>query len=119
MAVAVNVTALVIGKWVWQYTLTFPALTFGFSLGYSADRFITKVIRRTVYALGVILASVFCLWAINWSVMGIGILACQVLLGGVSVFLGARNPYSNPPAEQALICLLLTMFIPFYPFIGG
>lgn len=117
LAVAVNVTALVIGKWTWQYTLTWPALIFGFSLGYGADRFFTKIVRRSVYALGVISASVFCLWAINWSIMGIGILICQVVLGGISVFLGVKNPYSNPPVEQAIICLLLTMFIPFWPFV--
>jgi hypothetical protein len=118
LAMAANVTALILGRWAWPLVLIWPALIGGFSLGYGGETTGTKVIKRAIFAAGCCSAGVFGLWATGWTGAGIGVLVLQFLIGGGSVYLGVRNPYSNAPLEQLIICLLLTFSVPFWGFVG-
>ena len=117
LAAAANGIALVLGNWAWQYILIWPALIGGMSLGYGADNLGEKILKRSIFALGVCTAGIFGLWATGWTGFGIGILVMQVVIGAASVFLGAQNPYSNSPLEQFLISQILTLTVPFWAFV--
>jgi hypothetical protein len=114
---AANGIAFLLGVWAWQYLLMFPALMIGFSLPYGGNTVAVKTLKRFVFAVGV-LAACFCgLWATGFTFMGWVVMALASGIGLGSVVLGVMNPFSNAPLEQGLICLVLTMFVPFWAFI--
>ena len=117
IALSPNLAAVALGVWSYPFLFIWPALIGGFSLGYGGDTTIEKVVKRTIYALGCIAAGVFGFWAMGWPAFGVGILIFQLIVGITSVWLGVKNPYNNAPLEQAMICLLLTLSLPFWPYV--
>ena len=71
LAGAASLGAIALGRWVWQYLLMFPCLAIGFSLPYGAEEAIWKIIKRTLFALGVLSACVIGLWATGFTVFGL------------------------------------------------
>lgn len=115
LALTVNLASLIMGRFSFWLFLAFPALIAGFSLGYGADVLIWKVIRRSIYALGVIGSGlIFCLvfGGNAWWVLPI-----HIGVGLFSVYLGVRNPvYAS--AEEVFVCALLNIGLCIYPFIN-
>jgi len=94
----------------------YPCLVLGFSLGYGADNMAEKVLKRALYALGVLSAGVM-------ACLGLGggawwLLAVQLILAVGSVILGVKS-ILPAAVEEGIICILLTLFIPLYPLIQG
>ena len=116
IATGANVGALVLGNWHLPYLLFYVCLAAGFSLGYGADTVIAKVIRRTIFALGVLSACIVGLWATGFTMGGFVITGLATVVGLGSVVLGVVNPTTSA-AEQYLVCQLLTIFVPFWAFI--
>jgi len=121
LATGANVIALWIACWRWEMLLVYPALCAGFSMGYGGDDFMEKLLRRTVYAAGVVGAGFVMVWAAGWSGNAITVLIVQSICGVGSIVLGIKNPL--PAAiEEVMVCIVLTLFIPIYPFtmlVGG
>ena len=95
---------------------TYPALAIGFSLGYGADAFWGKVIRRAIYAASVISAGF--LFATTLGGNAWGVLIMHAGVGVWSIYLGVRNPL-YAAAEEVFICALLNLGLCMYPFIAG
>lgn len=119
LASAVNFIAIAIQSWAWQYLIFYPALFAGFSNGYGGDSTIIKVIRRSLYALGVSAACIAGLYATGFTGMGYLLLGLSVLTGLTSIVLGVVNPFKSARVEEFLICQVLTLYIPFWPYVGG
>lgn len=115
---SVNLTGILILRWAWQYLLIWPLLTVAFHLGYGADTVAGKIARRSIYALAVSSVCFIGLWATGFTVMGWVICGLSIGAGAVSIFLGVINPYTNARVEEFLVCQVLNLFIPFWPFIG-
>jgi hypothetical protein len=112
-----NLVAGMLGVWVWPYLLFFPLLGVGMSLGYGADTTIGKIIKRTIFALGVLSCCVIGMWVHTFSIFSIVIGILALLIGLGSIVLGVVNPFNNAPVEQYLICQVLTLFVPFWGFV--
>jgi hypothetical protein len=112
-----NIPAIVLGVWVWQYLLFFPVLFAGMSMGYGADDVLTKVIRRTVFALGVVSACLIGAWISEFSFLSIVVCGLAVFTGAGSIVLGVLNPFNNAPVEQFVISQLLLLYIPWWAFV--
>lgn len=117
LAVAANVIALVLGKWNYWYALMWPALIGGFSLPYGANTMGKKILQRSVYGAGVLMASVFGAFATGWTDHAVGMIVMQTVLMACSVYLGVDNPLQYATLEQAFISLLLTFTLPFWAMV--
>lgn len=116
LATTVCLASKAMGIWSWWLLMTFPCLVAGFSLGYGGDKLREKVIRRSIYCLGVVSAGlVFCLinptntntWAVL--IMHIGVASW-------SVYMGVRNPvYAS--AEEFFISMILSVGLIAQPFV--
>jgi hypothetical protein len=103
------------GMWNPWFLLILPSLVTGFSLGYGADQFWFKVIRRTVYAIGVLASGL--IMAVILGGNAWWMFVPHVGVGLWSIWLGVKNPI-DAPAEEALVCAALNLCLVFYPFIG-
>jgi hypothetical protein len=117
LTLSTNLLAIFKGVWAWQLLLIWPALIIAFGLPYGSDTFWGKAVKRAVFALGNVSAGFFGYWAMGMPTFGIGILIFQLFIGSGSIYLGVKNPYKNAPLEQFLICILLTLTIPFWAFV--
>jgi hypothetical protein len=117
LALAANLVGGLIGNWHWQYILMWPCLIGGFSLGYGGDTTTEKIIKRTIYALGVLMACVMGLWAASFSGAGITLMIIAAITGLGSVVLGVVNPFTSARVEEFLVCQVLTLFIPFWAYV--
>jgi len=117
LACAAWVIAVVLSKWDWRYLLMYPALWGGFSLGYGGDTKWEKVRKRFFFALGSLLACVVGAWIAGFTGAAWAVLIVCFIVGMTSIVLGVKNPYSNAPLEQYLICQVLTLFVPFWAFV--
>jgi len=117
LALSANIGALVMGVWTWHYCLICPCLTIGFSLGYGADTTIGKIIRRTIFASGVLTACWVGLWITGFSGFGWMVMLLAIITGLTSVALGVWNPFNNAPLEQFFVCQVLCLYIPYWCFI--
>ena len=114
LALTVNIASLCMGRWNPYLLIIFPLLFGGFSLGYGADLFWQKVIRRTIYALGVTFSGIiFCLTV---SPNCFWILIPHIGIGLFSVYMGVKNPI-HAVAEEGMICVALNLGLILYPFI--
>ena len=94
----------------------YPLLIVGFSMGYGADLGYEKIIRRTLYAIGVVSSGLLLAWTIGgnaWFVFPL-----HLGVGLWSIWLGYHNPI-HAPAEECFICVLLNIGLMMYPFIVG
>jgi len=118
LALAASGIALYLGVWSWKYLLMYPAMAIGMSLGYGADTTGAKIIRRSIFAAGVLMACVAGAWAVGFSASALIVLGVSFVVGMTSVALGVWNPFKNAPLEQFLISQLLCMFVPFWGFVS-
>jgi hypothetical protein len=117
LTVSASYTAWAIGEWSWKLLLMYPCLVGGMSLGYGADTTCEKILRRFIFASGVLMACFVGLWYVEFTSSGWIVFSIASIVGLTSVIMGAFNPWKNAPVEQYLICQVLTMFIPFWGFI--
>jgi hypothetical protein len=117
LAVAANMIAFYLNSWCVQYLCFWPALIVGFSLPYGGSSVMEKVVKRTVFALGVLSCCALGLWAVGFSVSGWVVMTLAVITGLTSVALGVLNPFSNAPLEQFIICQVLCIYVPFWGFV--
>jgi len=117
LTLTTNIVSILIGNWHWQYLLMYPCLVIGFSMGYGADTTMEKVIRRTVYTLGVLSTCFMGLWATNFSNSGIVIIILATLTGLTSILLGVFNPFKSARVEEFMVCQVLTMYVVFWPYV--
>lgn len=96
----------------WWLLLIYPLLVVGYSLGYGADALGAKIIRRLVYALGVLMSGVLCAWVLG----GWWVLIPHAGVGLWSIYMGVKNPIDSP-AEEFVICMLLGLGLIMYPFV--
>ena len=116
LSCGINGLCLWRGIWSPWFLLTYPALAIGFSMGYGATGEWMKVIRRSVYALGVLSAGLvmaIVLGGTAWLVF-----VPHVGVGLWSIWLGTKNPI-EASAEEVFICALLNIGLMMYPFIGA
>lgn len=110
----VNGLCLWRGLWSPYHLIMYPLLIGATSLGYGADDFGAKVLRRSLYALAFLMSGL--LMAIT---LGGGAWFVFALHFGVavwSIFLGIKNPV-YAAAEEVFVCLFLTAPLVIYPFI--
>jgi len=117
LALSANLMAIFLVCWTWQYILMWPCLIAGFSLGYGGDETWYKILRRTVYALGVLTACFAGLWATGFTSSGWVIIGLSVLTGLTSVVLGVINPFNSARLEEFLVCQVLCLYVPWWAFV--
>lgn len=117
LALSANLIALFMAKWSWQFILMLPCLIAGFSLGYGGDTTIEKVIKRTVYALGVLMACVAGLYATGFTFWGFVVAGLALITGLTSVVLGVINPFTSARLEEYLVCQVLCLYVPWWAFV--
>lgn len=95
---------------------TYPILCGGFSLGYGADRFWTKLAKRAIYASAVVMAGLLLCFLVDnkaWAVF-----IPHVGVAAWSIYFGVKNPI-EAAAEEFFICMLLNLGLMMYPFMTG
>lgn len=102
------------GLWSSWFLLVYPLLCIGFSLGYSADNFGIKLLRRTTYALAVLSSGLLIAIVLGGNAWMVFIF--HVIIGMSSIYLGTKN-FVLAPAEEFLICIVLNLGLISYPFI--
>lgn len=107
-------SAIVMQKFSWWLCLTYPCLVIGFSFGYGGDSLIKKIIRRTVYALAILSASVVC--AIVYQGNAWNVLLLHALFALSSVFFAIKNPI-HAAAEEVFVSVMLNLGLLMYPFV--
>jgi hypothetical protein len=118
LASSANIVAIILHAWVWQYLLFWPILIAGMSLGYGSSQFWIKVLKRTIFALGVVMTCVIGAWIAHWSSSALLVLGLSIATGLTSVLLGVFNPFKNAPLEQFIICQVLTLYVPWWSFVS-
>jgi len=114
LALTVNLAALAMGVWdAWLLALV-VTLALAFSMGYGGETTAEKVIRRTVFALGVLASGALCTLVIGGNAWML--LVPHVGVGLFSIWLGVKNPL-HAAAEEVGVCFLLNGMLVFYPFI--
>jgi hypothetical protein len=119
LALSATLVAIMLAKWSWQYILMWPCLIGGFSLGYGGKTTIEKVLKRSVFALGVLTACICGAWAVGFTISAWVVVGLALVTGLTSVVLGVFNPFSNAPLEQFIISQVLTLYVPFWAFVNA
>ena len=108
------IMSLLMGKFSPWLLISYPIVMGGMTLGYGANEPFQKVLKRGLFALGVISGGfVYCLvfggnaW---W------ILIPHVGVAAWSIYLGVKNPL-HAAAEETFICALLNLGLMMYPFV--
>jgi hypothetical protein len=114
IALAVNGIALWRGNWHWQLPIVYPCLVGGFCMGYGADTLGLKILRRSIYTGCVLVASGFLVWA--YYPNSLWLLIPNAGVGAWSIYMGVKNPV-EASSEEFLVCLFLTILLPFYPMV--
>jgi len=104
------------GIWSPWFLATYPLLAIGFSIGYGADSLDKKLIRRLIYAFGILSSGLLVAWVLGGNAWFV--LIPHVGVGLWSIWLGIKNPI-EAAAEETFICALLNICLLMYPFIGG
>lgn len=115
LAGTVNGSAWMLGVWDFRLILVLPALILGSSMGYGGETEAEKVLKRSLFACGMVLSGVLCTWILGgmaWSIL--------ILHAGVAawtIWLGVKNPL-HAAAEEVFVCLLLNTGLLMYPFLS-
>ena len=117
LTLALNLSALYLETWRWQFILVLPLLIGGFHLGYSATTTWKKILRRTLYALAVVSSCLACVWGTGFTLGGCIIFGLAVFTGLTSVALGVWNPFNSARVEEFLVSQVLTLYIVFWGFV--
>ena len=114
--IAINVISFLVGTWVWQFALSLVPEIASRTLGYGGDTIGEKIMRRSVFAAGSLVAGVCLAWGLGFSHNAIIILICQAIASIVSIVLGVWNPV--PAAvEETFVCLSLKYINYFFIFV--
>lgn len=118
LATTVNISSAVMGKWNPWLIAIYPLLTAGFSMGYGVNdgNVMMKVIRRALYAIGILASGG--MFFIAFGNSALWILIPHIGIGLWSIYLGVKNPISAA-AEEVFICALLNLGLCMYSFIVG
>ena len=114
LATTVGVSSAVMGKWNPRLIVIYPALAAGFSMGYGGEGALRKILRRTIYAMGILASG-----AIFFLTIGphaLWILIPHAGIGAWSIYLGVKNPM-HAASEEVFICAILNIGLCMYPFI--
>jgi len=115
LALTVNIISGFKGIWTGQLLLILPLLFAGFSMGYGADFVPMKILRRTLYMLGVCASGAIFIWSFGGNAWWVFI--PHIGIGAWSIYLGVRNPI-DAAAEEFFISMLLNLGLCMYPFIA-
>jgi hypothetical protein len=116
----INILALICGTWAWQFALALGPEIGSRCLGYGGDTPGEKILRRSVFAAGSLLAGAVLAWGVGFTGKAIWLLSAQAVASVVSIILGVKNPL--PAAcEEVFVCLSLKYINYGYLFIraGG
>lgn len=103
------------GMWDWRLPFLYPILAIGFSLGYGSEIILTKILKRSIYAIAIVMTGVLlCLVIDNraWSIF-----IPHVGVAAWSIYLGVINPI-EAAAEEFWVCMVLNSGLMMYPFLG-
>ena len=114
MATTINVLFLMRGMYHYALLAIYPLQIAAYSLGYSADTTIGKVVRRLICALCACLSGLLC--CLLFQGQAWLILPFQVGVAVWSIWLGVKNPVFAP-VEEFLICMTLNLGLLAYPFV--
>lgn len=122
LATVVNFTFHMMGRWSPWYLGIFALLALSYHLGYGASNTIEKVVRRTLYALAVLMSGLLCAIVLiasgNVSIMNVCTLfVIHTMLCGISVIIGVRNPV-YAANEEFFVSMVLNLCLILYPFVG-
>lgn len=101
-----NIIALIVGTWVYQYVISVFAEFASRSMGYGGDTTAQKILKRSVFAAGSLAVGFILAWGLAFSGKAVVLLICQAVASVVSIILGVKNPL--PAAvEEVFVCLSL------------
>jgi hypothetical protein len=113
----INILALITGTWVWQFIVSMGGEFGSRSMGYGGDTTGEKILRRSIFASGSLVAGAILAWGVGFNSKTIVLLICQVIASIISIILGVKNPL--PAAvEEVFVCLSLKYINYGYLFIG-
>jgi hypothetical protein len=105
-ALGINILSIITGTWVWQFALAMGPEVGSRSMGYGGNLTGEKVLRRSVFAVGSLLAGAVLAWGVGFNNKAIWLLVAQSVASVVSIILGVKNPL--PAAvEEVFVCLSL------------
>lgn len=113
LALTVWLSSIALGNFDWKLLGIYPLLIAGFSLGYGGDTLGIKILRRSIYALGVVGSGVACAFILGGNAFWV--LPVHVLLGVGSVCLGVKNPL-HAASEETFVCASLNLGLLMYAF---
>ena len=113
-----NYTAYYLQVWNLWYLAAFVTMCIGVSSGYGGDTTAEKIWERSTYALGVLATTWMIIWSMGMTGSGVLVGSLATVAGAFSVFIGVKNPFGNAPVEQFVNALVLSLFIPFLPFLN-
>ena len=117
IGIALNVTALTVHRWQWQY-IVMPFILAGcFSEGYGEESIPEKIKRRSVIAICYIGCYAFGLWACSFTSSAWLVFAMSSLLVAFSIPIGVVNPWSSARLEEAFIDVFATLMLISWPFV--
>lgn len=116
-AAGINILALIVGSWVWQFAASILAEIGSRVMGYGGDTTGEKILRRSVFALGSLAAGAVLAWGAGFGGRAVTLLICQAIASITSIILGVKNPL---PAsiEEIFVCMSLKYFNYAYIFVG-
>ena len=115
LALTVNLLCVFRGIWHWGFLLIFPLLSVSFHLGYGADETWMKIIRRSIYALGVLASGA--IFVLIFGKSAVWIFLPHAGIGAWSIYMGVKNPL-EAAVEEFLICMMLNLGLIAYPFLS-
>jgi len=102
----INILSLIVGTWVWQKLVSMIGEIGSRVLGYGGNTTSEKILRRSVFAGGSLVAGAILAWSCGFTGKAIILLICQTVASIVSIILGVKNPL--PAAvEEVFVCLSL------------
>ena len=114
LAATVNVTCVPRGIWSPWMIAMWPLLSLAYSLGYGAEDAWYKIVRRSIYASAVLMSGL--LMAILIGGNAWWVFLPHAICGGLSVYLGVRNPLPAS-VEEFMVSMVLGLFLISYPFV--
>jgi len=113
LAATVNVACVLRDIWSPWMIAVWPLLSLAYSLGYGAEDTWYKIVRRSIYASAVLMSGLLMAVLIGGNAWWVFI--PHVVCGGLTVYLGIKNPL--PAAvEEFMISMSLGLFLIAYPF---
>ena len=92
----------------WKCLFQVPLMMFSLSMGYGADLFWHKVIRRGLFGLANgITSSAYNIYRKKWILMNIHIILCVSLY----IVIGVKNPFLHARTEEMLLGFIIA-FVP-------